>query len=348
MKKTVVRIILTLVLILSILFVFACKKEAGGLGSQQLTYEGAGIEVEEPRWLIITYEGVYMEKIDVTGLEPGEDFVWIGYGTCEYPWQGEDSINLEPADGLVWANGKAVQANLRYVDLEEIPDLETILSVYADRRHLSLLKRFPNLVAVNLFDSDLCDSDLVHLASLTNLRKLDLWETQITDAGLKHLAGLRDLRWLNLSSTEITDSGFAQLAGLTKLRYLWLAGTGITNKSLTYISSFVNLRDLNLGGTRITNKGVKQLCGLTNLRKLGLNATWITDGALRQIAQLHNLRQLSLARTIITDRGLRYLTPLKNLEWLWIPMTFVTPWGVKRFRKALPDCHVSTIAAVSN
>jgi len=332
---------LTTILCLAALAV-SCNKEA-----EQLTYEGAGIEVEEPRWLIIIQEGGFRDKIDVTEWEPGEDFVWIGYGTCEYPWQGEDSINLEPADGLVWANGKAVQANLRYVDLEEIPDLETILSVYADRRHLSLLKRFPNLVAVNLFGSDLCDTDLVHLASLTNLRKLDLWETQITDAGLKHLAGLRDLRWLNLSSTEITDSGFAQLAGLTKLRYLWLAGTGITNKSLTYISSFVNLRDLNLGGTRITNRGVKQRCGLTNLRKLGLNATWITDGALRQIAQLHNLRQLSLARTIITDRGLRYLTPLKNLEWLWIPMTFVTPWGVKRFRKALPDCHVSTIAAVS-
>jgi Leucine-rich repeat (LRR) protein len=243
----------------------ACKKEAEEPGPQEPEFEQS-VEQQEPRWLIITYEGVYMEKIDVTGLEPGEDFVWIGYGTCEYPWQGEDSINLEePTDGLVFANGKPVQAYLRYVDLEEIPDIETILSVSGDRRHLSLLKRFPNLVAVNLFCSDLCDTDLVHLASLTNLRKLDLWETQITDAGLKHLAGLRDLRWLNLSSTEITDSGFAQLAGLTNLRHLWLAGTGITNKSLTYISSFVNLRDLNLGGTRITNKGVKQLCGLTKI-----------------------------------------------------------------------------------
>ncbi len=326
----------------------SCKEESEEQALPQPVCEEAEVKQEEPRWLIITYEGVYMEKIDVTDLEPGEDFVWIGYGTCEYPWQGEDSINLEPVGGLVWANGKAVQANLRYVDLEEIPDLETILSVSGDRRHLSLLKRFPNLVAVNLFDSDLCDSDLVHLASLTNLRKLDLWKTQITDAGLKHLAGFRDLRWLDLSFTEITDSGFAQLAGLTNLRSLWLAGTGITDRSLTYISGFVNLRDLNLGGTRITNRGVKHICGLTELSKLNLNATWITDGALRQIAQLHNLRQLSLARTIITDRGLRYLTPLKNLEWLWIPMTFVTPWGVKRFRKALPDCHVSTIAAVSN
>lgn len=125
---------LTTILCLAALAV-SCNKEA-----EQLTYEGAGIEVEEPRWLIITYEGVYMEKIDVTDLEPGEDFVWIGYGTCEYPWQGEDSINLEPTDGLLFANGKAVQANLRYVDLEEIPDIETILSVSGDRRHLSLLK----------------------------------------------------------------------------------------------------------------------------------------------------------------------------------------------------------------
>jgi len=323
----------------------SCKKEAEEPSPQEPEFEQS-VEQQEPRWLIITYEGVYMEKIDVTGLEPGEDFVWIGYGTCEYPWQGEDSINLEPVGGLVWANGKAVQANLRYVDLEEIPDIETILSVSGDRRHLSLLKRFPNLVAVKLSGSDLCDSDLVHLASLTNLRKLDLWKTQITDAGLKHLAGLRDLRWLDLSFTEITDSGFAQLEGLTKLRHLWLAGTGITDKSLTYISSFVNMRNLALGVTRITNKGIKHICVLTELRKLELCATWITDDALRQISRLHNLRQLELGGTNISDGGLRYLTRLKNLESLWIPMTFVTPAGVKRFRKALPDCHVSTTTGI--
>ena len=64
---------------------------------------------------------------------------------------------------------------------------------------------------------------------MTALETLWLWDTQVADAGLVHLAGLRALKELHLDRTQITDAGLPHLTGLMALESLYLRGTQITD-----------------------------------------------------------------------------------------------------------------------
>ena len=95
------------------------------------------------------------------------------------------------------------------------------------------------------------DSDLKHLADLTELQHLDLAGTQITDAGLVHLKGLKALQWLRLLRTQISDAGMEHLKGLTGLEWLLLPGTQVTDAGLEHLESLTGLRGLDLESTKI-------------------------------------------------------------------------------------------------
>jgi hypothetical protein len=82
---------------------------------------------------------------------------------------------------------------------------------------------------VELNDPKGSDADLVHLASLTELKRLDLHYTEVGDAGLAHLSGLSQLQWLWLDGTQVSDAGLVHLSGLSQLRVLYLVGTQVTD-----------------------------------------------------------------------------------------------------------------------
>ena len=52
------------------------------------------------------------------------------------------------------------------------------------------------------------------------LQKLNLLNTKITDSGLVHLKGGTELQWLGLANTKVTDAGLVHLKGLTALQRL--------------------------------------------------------------------------------------------------------------------------------
>ncbi len=266
--------------------------------------------------LVITEEGEFKREIDITGWDPGEDFVYLSYwdGGFHYPWQGEDSLDYRIEDDLLWVNGKLVGANLTLVAFTDLSNPEEIVTVYTYAGQLPELKRFPNLVAVDA--EEIVDADLKHLEGLTKLRLLELDVTDITDAGLAHLKGLKNLRELGLIGTQITDAGLAHLKGLKNLKGLYLLETDITDAGLRHLKGLTNLRWLNLFGTNITDAGLTHLEGLTNLRVL------------------------NLSRTEITDAGLAHLKGLKNLRELYLEGTYITGAGVKGLQKALPECKI--------
>jgi len=49
---------------------------------------------------------------------------------------------------------------------------------------------------------------------------------------------------------------------------------------------------------------------------------------------------LNLDGSKITDAGLSKLTTLKEMRWIGLARSGVTDAGVKKLRKALPDCNV--------
>ena len=49
---------------------------------------------------------------------------------------------------------------------------------------------------------------------------------------------------------------------------------------------------------------------------------------------------LNLDGSKITDKGLKKLTTLNKMRWIGLARSAVTDSGVKKLRKALPDCNV--------
>jgi len=89
----------------------------------------------------------------------------------------------------------------------------------ADREQTKALSRFNDLGAeldrdahgrltgIYFDHTDVTDDDLALLKHFPNLVNLWLWDTRITDVGLDHLADL-NLEFLDLVQTDVTGSGF--------------------------------------------------------------------------------------------------------------------------------------------
>ena len=177
-------------------------------------------------------------------------------------------------------------------------------------------------------DSATTDSDVKHLADLTELQGLDLHDTAITDAGLAHFKGLTGLQELSLMNNRITDMGLAHFKGLTRLRYLNLHHTQITDAGLVHLQALTGLRYLALGYTQITDAGLEHLKDLTGLVRLGLSGTQITDAGLEHLQGLTGLRGLELADTRLTDAGIVHCKGMTGLSGLDLPGTKITDVGL--------------------
>ncbi|MBA4017270.1 MAG: hypothetical protein C0483_08860 [Pirellula sp.] len=94
------------------------------------------------------------------------------------------------------------------------------------------LARRPEVVVLQMANSDVTDATLEHLRGLAKLRRLDVGNSQVTDAGLATIAALPALEELNVGHTKITDAGFQQhLAPKASLRRLDLTATEVKGKT---------------------------------------------------------------------------------------------------------------------
>jgi Leucine Rich repeat len=144
---------------------------------------------------------------------------------------------------------------------------------------------FGHVTQVSFYGSAKTDSDLTHIARLTQLERLSLTGSPISEAGLAHLSNLRALSRLDLDYTPITDAGLMRLTGLNRLSVLVLNGTQVTDTGLAHLTSLTNLAELNIAGTQVTDAGLAQLKGLRNLTILNVAKTQITDAGARELKQ---------------------------------------------------------------
>jgi hypothetical protein len=115
------------------------------------------------------------------------------------------------------------------------------------------------IVAVDLGNTAVHDSDLVCLQSLDRLRALWLQNTAVTDDGIRRLQSRTLLEELSLRDTRVGDAGMASLAQLTNLEFLYLQDTKVTDAGLARLASLANLKLLCVPGTEATTDGVRHL-----------------------------------------------------------------------------------------
>jgi hypothetical protein len=143
-----------------------------------------------------------------------------------------------------------------------------------------------HLETLDLSGTKVSDDDLRHLMKLGRLRDLNLWETGVTGSGLVHLGALVRLEKLNLGSTKITDESLRSLKGFAGLRCLELARTGIGDAGLAHLLELPRLETLKLAETRITDAGLGRLKDLKNLSSLTLDKTGVTEAGIASLAKL--------------------------------------------------------------
>lgn len=156
-------------------------------------------------------------------------------------------------------------------------------------------------------------SQLVHLATLSDVGALDLAQSSITDEQLSCLRPLRNLFFLDLSQNAISDVGFASVAHCEKLRGLVIQDTEITSDGLKHVTRMQELENLYLDGTPIDDDGLVHLRNCKLLREVSLFDTNVTEDGVKHLRALPNLSMVSLPKEW-TPKNVAYLkTECPNL-----------------------------------
>ncbi|MCE9605486.1 MAG: hypothetical protein K8U03_11365 [Planctomycetia bacterium] len=124
---------------------------------------------------------------------------------------------------------------------------------------------FDEVSSVSLSYSDVSDDDLRHLKLLTGIRSLDLANTHVTDSGLVHVSHCHELDWLSLNRTAITDQGLIHLATMIKLGSLGLDATQVAGPGLCHLKSLNELEYLAIRDCPLTDLGLDYLVDLPKL-----------------------------------------------------------------------------------
>jgi uncharacterized membrane protein len=114
-------------------------------------------------------------------------------------------------------------------------DSRLIVSVYSPGKPLdsgqlaALLSAADGIVALDLRNAGIDDSDLTEFARFTQLTRLRLNGNQVSDQGVEIVARLPTLQYLNLYANEaVTDAALDALAGMPALEELYVWQTGVS------------------------------------------------------------------------------------------------------------------------
>lgn len=152
------------------------------------------------------------------------------------------------------------------------------------------------IVAVNLSQTWVNDTEMLQLASIGTLERLDLSHTRISDEGLLHLRPAKQIRELNLLYAEqVTDLGLNAIKGWTNLKLLNVRGTRISDPTLAIVGRLTGLESLDIANTGVTDKGLDSLVPLTHLKHLALGRTRFTEDSLSMLRLLTTLESLDLS-----------------------------------------------------
>lgn len=168
-----------------------------------------------------------------------------------HPKTGLDLLNIPFAD-----YDDIKQLNNPYRTVQQISAMKPYVAVFLgtkkdfSSKDLSdLAKVAPQVVSIDLGNSNVKDSDLRSVTQFTHIQKLYLQNSPVTDEGVKQLKDLRFLEVLNLSGTKVTGRILDEIASWQPLKKLYAYNTAIAEESITSLRS--TRPDMEIYSTRI-------------------------------------------------------------------------------------------------
>jgi Leucine-rich repeat (LRR) protein len=252
------RAILLLLLIASTAFAAPVPKEQAKEVSEKTiqAWKDAGAEV---RW--VTIEGLWSDK-PTAGCRVGFRFHGWHEGLFEKLPAPEGPFLLDVSFPWPDEKEKKIKREMSNCDLKE-------------------LVQFENIVALDLFGSDITDEGAEHICKLKKLEQLSLRCSRMTEKGLKELAKLEELTRLSLSQMTVNEEMWKEVAGFKKVKKFHLSFNKI----------------------EVTDTGIKSIAKLEKLVDLQFFEVSIDDNAAKELAALKNLKEVDFLNTKVTKEG---------------------------------------------
>jgi Leucine-rich repeat (LRR) protein len=221
-----------------------------------------------------------------------------------------------------------------------------------------------NVIAVNLGETWVNNTEMLDLVSLKKLQRLDLSHTRISDEGLLRLRPASQIQDLNLLYAEqITDLGMNAIKEWKNLKRLNVRGTRIADDTLVIVGKLVQLESLDVANTSFTDSGLDALSPLTNLKHLALGRNRLEDAAISTLRLLTTLESLDLSGTsegrgrgrAMAEGLLQALAELKELRVLKLGNSDIDAAALRRLpavlgkveRLSLDGCQLVNDQAVN-
>ncbi len=208
-----------------------------------------------------------------------------------------------------------------------IEDLNLYFAELVGDEGTAIFRNWKHLKRLNLRGTKITDSTLEILEGVPSLEWLDIGWSQITDTGLDHLSSLSNLRALTMGGNKLTGASLQVLRQLPQLEYLDIGGTQRT--------------DSGLWSMLLTDDGVQSIATVTELRELRLAGTSITGRGISMLKSLSKLERLNLQGCKrLGEDAAEALTGFRQLRVLDLKDSGLSAQAIQRVRTALPQCQV--------
>lgn len=203
---------------------------------------------------------------------------------------------------------------------------------------LMVLEAFSLLKELRL-GNRVSDLGLSHLRFCPELLSLDLAETQCTDAGMIKIGELKELRSLSLPE-QLSSQGFHNLAELEKLESLILESKYLVENDFQALSRFPSLSAL-ITGAMFETDAVEHFQPGKSLKRLILTAQTLRPELIAQIAKHTHLESLKLSSMAIGNNDLWCFEEFHLLKRLHFYTSALTHGGFKWLQQQSPQCKIT-------
>lgn len=152
-----------------------------------------------------------------------------------------------------------------------------------EEKFSQLREAAPNLVRLEIAESNISSRSLSVLAKCPRLEQLVLRKARVDDPGLELVSGIATLRIVNLPRANGGDESLGRLAGLSNLELLRIGGRRIRGRGLKAWESHGQLRFLHLIDTSIDDAALDSVARMQTLESFYLDGGDVSEQALDKL-----------------------------------------------------------------
>jgi Leucine-rich repeat (LRR) protein len=143
-----------------------------------------------------------------------------------------------------------------------------------------LLPISSQILALNLMETRIKDSDFSIITKLTNLTSLVLSDNPFGNEAMPSITVLRKLRTLEMVHTKVTDIGLENLLPLNMLERLDIGCNLLKNAGIKTISQIPSLIDVDVRACEFDATVLPLFFNLPNLKRLNISKNKLEIGSL--------------------------------------------------------------------